>query len=416
MLLNKIDTEVALKVVRHVINDQESSVRSSFIKQVTKLLPSQYAQNKAVYDSLCSQPLDREYFGVRKLQFELMTARLGFLDQSEVKQVANDLVVVLATEMRAMCKDMRVFSSDMLVKITPFVPSSAIQMMQKQSYLQPAPIAGDSTSKPEQLDSVVTGILLMMLEDDSMAVRLAGIRAMSCYGQACAEIRPRCLTLLIDMLNDEINDVRIGALHGILGFNKVLTLNDYEVDTVLFNLNEDNPRLREEIYNFFAATTVSSGSLFQKIIDKLFSNLVKFEHQGETEKIFCLCHKLGQTHSRLVSSLYLKMLNIDKRFLAKEPDWTDSVYIAKMILIYSASQAQSHQRPLLEDAPTFFSKHLNYLSDKYPCYFSKPETQMVEAPSPLLDAQAKMLARCAQLFSSKQGRAHVMALTKNSYN
>jgi len=36
-----------------------------------------------------------------------------------------------------------------------------------------------------------------------------------------------------------------------------LTLNDYEVDTVLFNLNEDNPRLREEIYLFFAATTVS---------------------------------------------------------------------------------------------------------------------------------------------------------------
>lgn len=97
----------------------------------------------------------------------------------------------------------------------------------------------------------------MMLEDDSMAVRLAGIRTMSCYGRACAEIRSRCLTFLIDMLNDDINDVRIGALHGIQTFNKVLTLNDYEVDTVLFNLNEDNPRLREEIYLFFAETTVS---------------------------------------------------------------------------------------------------------------------------------------------------------------
>ncbi len=192
--------------------------------------------------------------------------------------------------------------------------------------------------KNEQLEPVVTGILLMMLEDDSMAVRLAGIRTMSCYGQACSEIRSRCLTFLIDMLNDEINDVRIGALHGIQTFNKVLTLNDYEVDTVLFNLNEDNPRLREEIYKFFAATTVSQGALFQKIIDKLFSNLVKFEHQGETEKIFALCHKLGKSHSRLVSSLYLKTLNIDKRFLAKELDWTDQVYVAKMILIYAAAE------------------------------------------------------------------------------
>lgn len=104
---------------------------------------------------------------------------------------------------------------------------------------------------------MVTGILLLLLEDDSMMVRIAGIKTMSCFGRTCVEIRSKCLNFLIDMLNDEINDVRIGALHGIQTFNKVLTLNDYEVDTVLFNLNEDNPRLREEIYLFFAATTVS---------------------------------------------------------------------------------------------------------------------------------------------------------------
>jgi hypothetical protein len=30
--------------------------------------------------------------------------------------------------------------------------------------------------------------------------------------------------------------------------------------------------------------------------------------------------KLGHSHSKLVSSIYLKILNIDKRYLAKEPD------------------------------------------------------------------------------------------------
>ena len=120
-----------------------------------------------------------------------------------------------------------------------------------------------------------------------MAVRLAGIRAMSCFGRACAEIRSKCLHFLIDMLNDEINEVRIGALHGISRFNKVLTLNDYEVEIVLFNLSEDNPRLREEIYLFFAETTVQQGLLFTKILDKLFQNLLKFESE-DTFKIFSL--------------------------------------------------------------------------------------------------------------------------------
>lgn len=72
------------------------------------------------------------------------------------------------------------------------------------------------------MDPSVTGILLLLLEDDSMSVRIAGIDAMSMFGKSCSEVRPRCLNFLIDMLNDEINDVRIGALHGIESFNKVL--------------------------------------------------------------------------------------------------------------------------------------------------------------------------------------------------
>lgn len=79
------------------------------------------------------------------------------------------------------------------------------------------------------------------------------------------------------------------------------------------------------------------GSLFGKILDKLFQNLIKFERQGEQAKIFKLVQQFGKTHCHLVSSIYLKTLQIDKRFLAKEPDWTDPVYIAKMILVYSAS-------------------------------------------------------------------------------
>ena len=53
------------------------------------------------------------------------------------------------------------------------------------------------------------------------------------------------------MLNDEIDEVRIGALHGISKFNEVLLNKDYEVDIVLFNLNEDNAGLRHAIYAFF---------------------------------------------------------------------------------------------------------------------------------------------------------------------
>jgi len=67
-----------------------------------------------------------------------------------------------------------------------------------------------------------------------------------------------------------------------------------------------------------------------------------------------------------VGSIYLKILSIDKRFLAKEPEWTDQVYVAKMILIYAASESEKN---ILSDAPSFFGKHLGYFKDKFPTYF-----------------------------------------------
>lgn len=55
--------------------------------------------------------------------------------------------------------------------------------------------------------------------------------------------------------------------------------------------------------------------------------------------------------------------------MAKEPDWNDIVYVSKMILIYAAAK---NLPSILEEAPSFFAKHLNYLGDKYPEFFAAP--------------------------------------------
>lgn len=80
------------------------------------------------------------------------------------------------------------------------------------------------------------------------------------------------------MLNDEIDEVRIGALKGIGNFNRVLTLSDHEVDTVLFNLNEDNLNLRRHIYALFSTTTIPSSNhdLLLRLINRIIANLFKF--------------------------------------------------------------------------------------------------------------------------------------------
>lgn len=134
--------------------------------------------------------------------------------------------------------------------------------------------------------------------------------------------------------------------------------------------------------------------------------------------------QFGRTHSRLVSSIYLKTLQIDKRFLAKEPDWTDPVYIAKQILVFSAAQIQPK---ILAEAPSFFAKHLNYFKDKYPEYFrlhpqsagnavANDEQQDNSEESRLASTHSKLLLQIHSLFSaSNTGRQHVLTLAKNSF-
>ena len=100
-----------------------------------------------------------------------------------------------------------------------------------------------------------------------MDVRLAGINVMSRFAFLVKDIRPKCLNFLIDMLNDEIDEVRIGALHGIAFFNEISELKDSEVSIVLFNLTEDNQRLRDEIYKFFGMTIITKQELFQKLLN-----------------------------------------------------------------------------------------------------------------------------------------------------
>ena len=114
----------------------------------------------------------------------------------ETKQFSGELVQLLCTEIRAMDKKMRIFCAEILIHISSHVEKSAIvQMMQKESMFENKFVqVGVTVPKPKTevqlepnkadlLDASVTGILLMMLEDDSMAVRIAGIRAMSCYGR-----------------------------------------------------------------------------------------------------------------------------------------------------------------------------------------------------------------------------------------
>mmetsp|Transcript_23016 Transcript_23016/g.35590 ORF Transcript_23016/g.35590 Transcript_23016/m.35590 type:complete len:176 (+) Transcript_23016:1315-1842(+) len=171
-----------------------------------------------------------------------------------------------------------------------------------------------------------------------MRVRLAGIKVMSIFGKRCPSIRTKVLRFLIDMLNDEIDEVRIGALKGIARFNQVQTLKENEVETVLFNLKEDNFTLREGIYQFFSQTRIQDIGLFMTLIEGLLDNLKRFPSQDQ-RLIFTLMNLLGKSHKHLITENYCQIFGIDKLYLPQSPPLEDMQYVAKFILVASAAKA-----------------------------------------------------------------------------
>lgn len=138
------------------------------------------------------------------------------------------------------------------------------------------------------------------------------------------------------------------------------------MSSVLFNLREDNLKLRTGIYDFFSKTLIQKLPLFLTLLDRILANLVKFPGT-DTELIFGLMQKLGRQHFDLVVSNYHQILGFDQTFLTPEPYQDQPAYIAKLILLYAAAKAKSDGRVLetLDSPPFFLEKHLDYLMDKY---------------------------------------------------
>ena len=95
-----------------------------------------------------------------------------------------------------------------------------------------------------------------------------------------------------------------------------------------------------------------------------------------------------------------------------------------MIMIYAASH---HMPRILEEAPSFFGKHLNYLKDKYTEFFThEPSalstTELIEQEKPALinRAQLQLLGRFTNYLirqgpiSVAHGLKTLILMTRNS--
>ena len=176
------------------------------------------------------------------------------------------------------------------------------------------------------------GIFFALSQDEKYEIRLKTIDALKHFSLHCPFIQEQAQDILMNMLSDEIDEVRIASLKNMAEFKNTLVLDKNSVNIVIFNLKEFNPALRHSIYFFFSHIKVDNRESFEFLIKHLIFNMAKFKQ--DRYSIFKTFQRLGNNHSHFIADNLDKILGHKLEYRFAEPNWiNDDVHIAKMIMI-----------------------------------------------------------------------------------
>lgn len=215
--------------------------------------------------------------------------------------------------------------------------------------------------KPEDDQSSIIptgacGAFVSALEDEFMVVRQAGVRSL---GQLAAN-RPlfanMALDHLVDMFNDEIEEVRLDAIHALapLVVHGVLQLD--QLAKICTALDDKLLDSREALRLLLAKANVGTSEGLKCCLKALL-NCMRLYPIDRQPTYRCLS-QLGRRHASLVLPLVDELLSLDPLFDITEPALEDVFYLAKLILILNAA---SEHGIICEYLPSFAVQHYRYL-------------------------------------------------------
>jgi hypothetical protein len=120
-----------------------------------------------------------------------------------------------------------------------------------------------------------------MLEDELPDIRIHAIDALVSLGKIFnASKNEQIKELLLYFLNDDFDAVRIKSLQALRTLFSEITLSDFEIDTLQFNLKEKIYALRVAIYRLMCNFMPSRSQQVITMLERLINNLKLFREDA----------------------------------------------------------------------------------------------------------------------------------------
>uniref|UniRef100_A0A7S0QW37 Integrator complex subunit 4 n=1 Tax=Cryptomonas curvata TaxID=233186 RepID=A0A7S0QW37_9CRYP len=172
-------------------------------------------------------------------------------------------------------------------------------------------------------------------------------------------LRERALDVVVDMLSDEIDAVRVAALEGLFQLRHVVELNEVHLQVVVGLLEDVAETLRHSTEAILAAITLTSCTGLQLVVRALLDTLTRYP--TDTPQIYSALASLGARLSTLVEEVAGSFLTVDTPYLTCEPDVDDPTYVGILVLVLSAATVNTH---VLSLCPSHALRHWRYLRTK----------------------------------------------------
>ncbi|KJE93152.1 integrator complex subunit 4 [Capsaspora owczarzaki ATCC 30864] len=170
---------------------------------------------------------------------------------------------------------------------------------------------------------------------------------------------------LVDMVNDEIDTVRLGAISSLHRLSGTVVLGETQLEAVLGVLHDASPVVRAAVHNLVACTLVADAACVLMVVTSLIANL-KRHSETDRHTIWKCLAAVGRSHAALAEPLVPGLLRMDPSFATAEPVIDDPAYVSVLAFISNAAMSQingaSSSGAVLDMLPHHTRRHCDFLS------------------------------------------------------
>lgn len=171
------------------------------------------------------------------------------------------------------------------------------------------------------IDSGACGALVQGLEDEFFEVRMASVNSLCRLALTNPPFAELSLDFLVDMFNDEIESVRLQAIHSLTKISEHIILREDQIEVMLGSLEDYSVEVREGLHLMLGACKVSTRVCLTMVVQKILEVLSKYP-QDKLSAYGCL-QRVGMKHPELCMSLTPQLIQDHPFFDSAEKDVED---------------------------------------------------------------------------------------------